>query len=93
MAKLSEAMKFLQLKQVLDQERVLTKELRAELERAEQDRDLLATALIRSDQFQRWLLTQDTSSMLRYRSWVNSDLVVEDADDLTMALAFAGRAG
>lgn len=63
------------------------------LEQAERDRDLLVQAVVQSQPFKRWLLEQDSSSMYRYRTPVKDDVTVEDADDLTLALAFAGRAG
>jgi hypothetical protein len=62
-----------------------------ELATVEEERNVLAGELCRTAEFGEWLMGQDSSSMLTYRSRVEGSKV-EDEDDLTLALRFAGRA-
>lgn len=74
---------------ILQLEEALT-ELQLALDRSERDCELLAEALCRTNEFGEWLMGQDTSSMMTYRTPVVGS-EVEDQDDLTLALRYAGR--
>lgn len=82
--KMENSLRILQLEELLG-------EMTLALHQAEIDRLLLAQALCRTNEFGEWLMMQDTSSMLTYRSKVEGSKV-EDEDDLTLALRFAGMA-
>jgi hypothetical protein len=83
-------LEILQLRQQLHQLEQDLHHCSIELIEAMLDRELLALVLCRTAEFGDWLLEQDTSSMEMYRSKVDG-VKVEDQDDLTLALAFAGR--
>jgi hypothetical protein len=68
---------------------------RLDLARAQQDLALMAAGLCRTAEFGDWLLEQDVSSaVMRGPQGKIKKVLVENQDDLTLALAFiASRAG
>lgn len=87
--KLSEAMGLLRQN---DELQAQLNRMSIELIEAKQDRELLAAILCRQPAFGEWLLEQDVSSAHERKPSGVKGVTVEDVNDLTLALQFAGRA-
>jgi len=83
----------LALLQLVEQQRVQIGEMQAQLERAEEDLQLIASALVKTAEFDEWLMDQDLSCAHQRKPSDDVKRVqVEGATDLTLAVAYAGRA-